>query len=521
MRKTSPLFATSVMLMACVAPPALAANAWSSTPLTINGLDRPVGEVLREVISAGGLRADVPPRLRGTVSGTLNQRPREAFLRLVDAYNLQWWRDGDIIHVTPMTDTQTRSFDVSPLSGRNAVALLRSLGVLNPHLPLAVSGSIVRISGPARYLASAAEALESGRRQSMAYRAGVANDMVIRVFPLKHARASDSSYENGERTVHVPGVASVISQLLQGMPSASGEALPATMLAGSGSHATNAASSMMADEGVVTAAPDPAAGQAVAHRQTNAVLVRAPATLMAGIGQVIAELDVPQRSVEIEATIIDIASDAQTGLGVDWLSLGAARQDGQFIDLERGQSTGFIARIRALEASGKARVQAQPKIHTLDNTEAVISSVERMNVRVASERDAQLFTLDAGLRLRVVPSIGADDTPGVRLSIDLKDGSLDAANAVDGIPTIHDHTIATQAIVQDGHSLLIGGYTLTRQSNSRRRIPFLSRIPLLGRLFRSRRTREDRFQRIVMITPRLPEAAQVASRAPQPGVSLQ
>ena len=106
--------------------------------------------------------------------------------------------------------------------------------------------------------------------------------------------------------------------------------------------------------------------------------------------------------------------------------------------------------------------------------------------------------------LRVMPSIGSGEDPNVRLAIHLKDGSLNAANAVDGVPTILDHSIATQAVIQDGNSLLIGGYTLTRESTPTRRVPFLSRIPFLGALFRSRRVREERFQRIVMITPRLP-----------------
>lgn len=520
MRRSTRLLVPRSLLLTCLVP-SLAAGAagaaeWSSTPLTINGLDRPVAEVLREVISAGGLHADVPARLRGTVSGTLQQRPREAFVRLVEAYNLQWWRDGDIIHVVPMSDTLTRSFDVAPLDGAKALALLRRLDLLNRHLPHASSGALLRISGPAPYLSAVAEALDNARRQQATTADEPAGQPVIRVFPLRYARASDLSYDNGEQRVSIPGVASLVSDLL------GGPALPVT-LAMPPEPSSSAAWSEPVDPAAAAASAFPletpatasAAGRAIAHGQSNAVLVRAPASMMRGIERAIAQLDVPQQSVEIEATIIDIASDEQRDLGVEWLGLGARVGSGQ-MTLGSEETGGFIARVRALEARGKARVLSQPRIHTLNNTEAVIASVQRMYVRVASERDAELFGMDAGLRLRVLPSLGAPGDPMVQLAINLKDGTLDSANTVDGIPTLQDHSIATQAAIAEGSSLLIGGYTLRRDSSSTRRVPWLSRIPVLGWLFRSRQTREERFQRIVMITPRLPEPkSTVAALSPR------
>ncbi|HVJ36967.1 MAG TPA: secretin N-terminal domain-containing protein [Stenotrophomonas sp.] len=514
----------AIALIACLGPQNAVANTWARQPVTINGLERPVAEVLREVIGAGGFRADVPARLRGTVSGSLNQRPREAFLRLVDAYQLQWWRDGDVIHVTSMADMQTRSFDVSPLGGKQAMALLRQLGLLNNHLPLAGSGTILRVSGPGQYLAAVADALDNARRQRLQLHDQQTGQPVIRVFPLKHARASDMMYDNGEVRVTVPGVASLISDLLRGASApVTLPVLPATVAmpvkpatafsqaaepapqadpypSEPGPQAARYPSDRSQPERVTESTGD---GHAIAHGQTNAILVRAPVAMMPSIAEAIAQLDVPHSSVEIEATIIDVSSDAQKDLGVDWLAFGV-RSSGGTLTLSDQDSGGFIARIRALEAEGKARVQSQPRIRTLNNTEAVISSVERMHVRVAGDRVAQLYEMDAGLRLRVMPSIGSSPEPDVRLAINLKDGTLNAANAVDGIPTIQDHSIATQAVIADGSSLLIGGYTLTRESTQSRRVPFLSRIPLIGALFRSRRVREERFQRIVMITPRLP-----------------
>ncbi len=232
MRMPAYRLTTAIALMACLGPQNAVANSWARQPVTINGLDRPVAEVLREVIGAGGFRADVPARLRGTVSGSLNQRPREAFLRLVDAYQLQWWRDGDVIHVTPMADMQTRSFEVSPLGGKQALSLLRELGLLNRHLPMAASGSILRVSGPGQYLAAVADALDSSRRQRLQQEGVHTSQPVIRVFPLKHARASDMTYDNGEERVNVPGVATLISDLLRDAESpVTLPVLPATMVA--------------------------------------------------------------------------------------------------------------------------------------------------------------------------------------------------------------------------------------------------------------------------------------------------
>jgi type III secretion protein C len=194
----------------------------------------------------------------------------------------------------------------------------------------------------------------------------------------------------------------------------------------------------------------------------------------------IQELDVAPQMVEIEATIIDIDSNRLEQLGID-LKLetsnvsvlgSAAGRGGQlnFVNppsvigsgLVAGTVLGsagnsLVARIMALSEKGDARIVSRPKVVTMNNVEALISNTKEFNIKVAGERQADLFTVNYGLDMRVTPTVVGDkETREFRLVVNIQDGSSQAAS-VDAIPVINRSSLSTQSLVRQGDSLLIGG----------------------------------------------------------------
>ena len=72
-----------------------------------------------------------------------------------------------------------------------------------------------------------------------------------------------------------------------------------------------------------------------------------------------------------------------------------------------------------------------------------------------------------------------------------------------GIPSIDTNNLITQVLVQDGETVVLGGVYESTDTNSRRSVPVLGDIPVLGRLFRSNNRSEKKKELLVFITPRI------------------
>ena len=286
-----------------------------------------------------------------------------------------------------------------------------------------------------------------------------------------------------------------------------------------------------------------------ADERLNAVIVRDVRERMGMYAQLISSLDVETSLVEIEATVIDVSDDKSEQLGIDWrlhskrvdissspnnlagngsgnsrnlandllfstnpLSAGSGLIGTLLFGNERSY---FLNRLNALAERGDANLISRPRILTTDNHEAVLQSTKEFYVRVAGRDQVDLFNVALGMVMRVTPTL-VEDEQGRRfkLQIRIEDGNTNSGAQVDQIPVVNRNAIATQAIVGEGQSLLIGGYITEERSNSRRGVPYLSDVPVLGWLFGQRDSVVRRSERMFMITPRLVDVKAPSERPP-------
>lgn len=180
-----------------------------------------------------------------------------------------------------------------------------------------------------------------------------------------------------------------------------------------------------------------------------------------------------------------------------------------------GASTLLNARLSALETTGNGKIVTNPKIATLDNTEAVIQSGRRIPYETVSNEGTQTEFADASISLRVTPHITADGF--INMKIQAAKNEADFANtSANGVPTILTREASTEMLIKDGDTVVIGGLYQRTMQEDMNGVPGLSKIPVLGWLFQQNTSRDNNDELLIFITPRIikqPEAPMQARAA--------
>ena len=292
-----------------------------------------------------------------------------------------------------------------------------------------------------------------------------------------------------------------------------------------------------------------------AHQETNALVVTAPPSAFRGIQSVVNQLDIRRAQVLVEAIIAEVAVDTSRELGIQWqafssgdsglfggtnfqsggrnilnLSAGAGTpgEEGNLVLPGRGLNLGYVsgrtsllgveileigALARALANDANTNVLSTPSIVTLDNNEASINvgqevpflsgSFSNQGVSSGDGRVNPFQTInreEIGIKLNVTPHINEGDT--IVLDISQEVSTLaPSAGAVDLIT--NKRTITTRVMVPDGSMLVLGGLISEDLQEQMENVPGLSRIPLLGELFKYRSTTNVKRNLMVFIRPQI------------------
>ncbi|MET0383860.1 MAG: type III secretion system outer membrane ring subunit SctC [Burkholderiaceae bacterium] len=292
----------------------------------------------------------------------------------------------------------------------------------------------------------------------------------------------------------------------------------------------------------------------VADQRTNSILIRDLTSRMPQYGPLIDQLDVKPQLIELEAHVIEVENTALKQLGVEW------RAHNSHVDLQTGNgsttansySNGvlnptfsgslsndggtttinttplggsltavlgdagryLLTRINALEQTNQAKIDSSPKIATLDNVEAQMNNDTKFFVRVASYTAADLYSVQTGTDLRVLPMlIDGNGSRQIKLAVHITDGQL-TGQQVDNIPVITSSNIDTEALLNEGDALLIAGYRVSKATHLQNGVPGLSKIPLIGGLFKYRDDEDSNMERLFLITPRVINLDYAAARQP-------
>lgn len=554
----------------------MAAEPWPVAPFKYYARESSLVRVLSDFSTTFGLAIVLDPEVQGKVTGDFSARnPTEFLNSLASSYGFNWYCQAGVLHISPAREWATEVLHVG-MTASDVSALkaqLTGLGIFEPRFGWAEfpGRGIVIVSGPDSYVSHISSVV--GKLGT-----GPSDGRQLRVFKLQNARAEDYTFSYQGQQVVTPGVATLLRSLaagsmaqqsqnpssgplsvapsaldpLQAIPSMNGEggsASPTSLLAPKAT-----AVSLIPDSPPSSGTPPAPRGGKVAvaaaglnalspviepDPRLNSVIVYDAPEKMPIYDALIRELDAGRPQIQIEAMIVDVATDKMDTLGVNWRAGGGSVSGGFSGGGNNGQGTilsintdGFFARVRALVTEGNARILGRPSVLTLDNLSAVLSLSETQYARVNSSGNdrrgggsyGSLVPITTGTLLKVIPRMVDDNgRRDVAMAVEIQDGQIqrDADDREDTLPTVRQSAINTQAVIGENDCLLIGGYFMESDTRVVHRVPGLSRIPVLGALFREKTGEYKRSARLFVIRPTIVPATGAASAAAAVASSLE
>ena len=267
-----------------------------------------------------------------------------------------------------------------------------------------------------------------------------------------------------------------------------------------------------------------------ANDTTNALIISAPPAIMDTVHGVVKRLDIRRAQVLVEAVIVEVSDNKVNELGVQWKTseggdglLGGFKSSlkGNAIDslptnplkLDAGLSLGFYshgslqALVRALSTDDSMNILSTPNLVTLDNEEGKIVVGQNVPFVTGSSTSASnpstnpfqtIERQDVGITLKIKPQINEGDS--VTLNVYQEISSVSSDTSAADIVT-NKRSIETRVLIKDNMTLVLGGLISDEVRDAGDRVPFFSKIPVIGRLFRSDRKEVAKKNLMVFIKP--------------------
>jgi type IV pilus assembly protein PilQ len=293
-------------------------------------------------------------------------------------------------------------------------------------------------------------------------------------------------------------------------------------------------------------------GSAVIDPRSNKLFIQDIPTKLDEVRRIIANVDVPARQVMIEARIVEadetfsrnlgsrlgfhqtggsgfpIAGGARAtiggGLEDTGFHTGQSATNPDFIanslsnNMRAGGLNGFNAgqfsfvlfntsmtrflnlEVTALEADGRGKIIASPRVLTADQVEAVIEQGTEIPYQQATSSGATSVSFrKANLALKVKPQITPEGNVIMTLDVN-KDQPGATTSAGVQINTKH---VKTEVLVENGGTVVIGGIYEQNDRTDVTKVPFFGDLPLVGWLFKNRSQSNGKTELLVFITPRI------------------
>jgi len=259
--------------------------------------------------------------------------------------------------------------------------------------------------------------------------------------------------------------------------------------------------------------------------ESNSIILMGQKQQLSYFEQLVNKLDVDRQQVYVKARIIEISDKKSREVGIKYGLAGSksfagglaaftasltkkailpniplVNTDGKVVNegvLAMGVS------LNLLNQNGAADIVSEPSLLCLNNKASSIYVGQTVSVKTSKTNgttSTESFKReDIGLTLKVKPRISTGGK--VLLEIETKIEDVTNPEGANDQPDTSKKELTTSAIVNDGESVILGGYTRNIHSNTVDKVPFFGDIPLLGALFRNKSTVDDKINLVIIITP--------------------
>lgn len=251
---------------------------------------------------------------------------------------------------------------------------------------------------------------------------------------------------------------------------------------------------------------------------TNSIIFTGTRAEEQKLKDAISQLDVATKQITLEAKIISLNNEDIQNFGLvwDWDKLpspddsssgSSSSSDDKFggiLHIGYGYTTRFQATLNALLSNGKAKILATPRIITIPGKEASIFIGDHIPVQTEKRDNGETTTsteyVDAGIKLSYTPIVSTD---GFITSVVHTEVSTPTLIAELKNYKITSRTADTNVRMRDGETLIIGGLINEEEQKNLQAIPILSKIPLIGELFKNRSNTKTKTEVMMILTPHI------------------
>ncbi len=387
---------------------------WADAPYSYYSNGKRLSDVLQDFAASFSLGVALPDGLAQEVNGRFNARnPTEFLERLAGVYGLNWYVHAGVLQVSRAKDNMIKAIAVPSLGGNTSVRqVLVDLQMFEPRFGWSEmpEQGFAMVTGPQSYV----EMIE----RTLSALPKAPGGQQVAMFRLKHAPVDDRTILYRDREITVPGVATVLRNLMQfntpglvrasspggtvagsstGVGTSVGGPPPLGAAGGQGSMGSAGSGQSGASAGGPGAAPGGSAGTGVAgpagaapapaggagasaapgsvsmqarprpsiqsDSRLNAIIIQDAPDRIPLYASLISQMDVPAPLIEIEALIVDVNTTRLQELGISW----GARLSGGNVALGFGDVSGTPDPKTLSLVAGSAGSLVSPTTTVLDN----------------------------------------------------------------------------------------------------------------------------------------------------------
>jgi type IV pilus secretin PilQ/predicted competence protein len=282
-------------------------------------------------------------------------------------------------------------------------------------------------------------------------------------------------------------------------------------------------------------------GSISVDKRTSSMTIKDAESVFPQVDSLLQTLDKPTLQVMIEARIVELNTNYERDLGIQWgmkfnakntlssgggltslnkgsftgnpfivdfPSAGAAAGSGTGIAfgiMNAAKTFGLDLQLSALETTGNGKIISNPRIMTVDNEKAKILQGKSIPVRkLTTEGTISTEFKDVVLELNVTPHITPDRS--VSMKVEIKKEDLDPTiPSIEGVPGTDKKEANTNVLIKDGETIVIGGMYKINKNNQQSGVPWLKNIPVLGSLFKNNSETVQTTELLIFVTPRIVE----------------
>ena len=283
-------------------------------------------------------------------------------------------------------------------------------------------------------------------------------------------------------------------------------------------------------------------GTITTDKRTNSLIVKDIEENIVKIKDLVAELDIPTPQVRIEARIVIVDEGYVKNLGIQW---GGVYDDGQGTQIfgESGTAgttfsgalvnlpasnantvlgftfgnvnnfTNLDLRLSALEQTNNGRIISSPSLLVIQNETANIEvnnpfPENRTSTEVSDEgatTTTEVSFPDIWTKLKITPQVTSNEDIFMEILVE-KDSKGQQAIFDDNIFTgVNKHKLETKIILKNHGTAVIGGLFTENEKEGSSSVPFFSKIPILGWLFKNTSTENTRGELLIFINASIVE----------------